>query len=246
MQKASYISFLAAFVLLAFNIQTISADDISSEPSKSTQKDIADTGNENKSDTSSVSDNASTPSNTGSAVVAAGAAGATVAEGAEGAAVAEGAEGTAAPSDSREQVQAWFAQYDQIRREAEMSMQEKFQAHSLFSKIAYEKGPLSVNEKSEEFAKKMMDRYAEAAKKVTDLPKLAATAELQKGYEEFFSKTSHLFHYLLPAKKKGNEKIATREEVQAKREELPSLDKKIKEMDAKLRTKFSIRAHRHR
>jgi hypothetical protein len=125
-------------------------------------------------------------------------------------------------------------------------MQEKFQAHSLFSKIAYEKGPLSVNEKSEEFAKKMMDRYAEAAKKVTDLPKLAATAELQKGYEEFFSKTSHLFHYLLPAKKKGNEKIATREEVQAKREELPSLDKKIKEMDAKLRTKFSIRAHRHR
>jgi len=243
MQKASYISFLAAFVLLAFNIQTISADDISSEPSKSTQKDIADTGNENKSDTSSVSDNASTPSNTGSAVVAAGA---TVAEGAEGAAVAEGAEGTAAPSDSREQVQAWFAQYDQIRREAEMSMQEKFQAHSLFSKIAYEKGPLSVNEKSEEFAKKMMDRYAEAAKKVTDLPKLAATAELQKGYEEFFSKTSHLFHYLLPAKKKGNEKIATREEVQAKREELPSLDKKIKEMDAKLRTKFSIRAHRHR
>jgi small-conductance mechanosensitive channel len=229
MQKASYISFLAAFVLLAFNIQTISADEIASEPAKSTQKDIADTGTENKSDTSSVSDNVSTPSKTGSAAAAATA----------------GATATAAPSDSRDQVQAWFAQYDQIRREAEMSMQEKFQAHSLFSKIADEKRPLNVNEKSEEFAIKMMDRYAEAAKKVTDLPELAATAELQKGYEEFFSKSSRLFHHLLSAKK-GNEKIATREEVQAKREELTSLDKKIKEMDAKLRTKFSIRAHRHR
>lgn len=159
------------------------------------------------------------------------------------------AESSAAPAaytPEKEQVQAWFSQYDQIRREAEMTMQQKFQAHSLFSKVAEGKKDALQNEKSEEFAQTMMDTYAGAASKIRNLPELAATVELQHGYEDFFMRSSKLFKNFISAKKKGNEKIASKEEVQAKREELITLDKKIKALDAKLRLKFGVKAHKHK
>ena len=43
-------------------------------------------------------------------------------------------DGAADNGESKQQVQAWFAQYDQIRRDAEMTLQEKLQSHGLFTK----------------------------------------------------------------------------------------------------------------
>jgi hypothetical protein len=231
MQKASYVTFLTALAILVTSSRSISADITSSQQIKVAQKNAADgiagdkdsnsssnssssTSKDAEASTSSDSKRKAKPSNDGS------------------------------ESDPKEQVHAWFKQYDGVRRDAEMSVPEKFQVHSLFGKLGDEKKLGS--EKSEELAKRMMDRYAEAAKKIHDLPELAATAELQKGYEEFFTRSSHLFNDYLSTNKKGNEKTVTKEEVQAKKEELTAFDKKIKAIDAGLRSKYGVRAHRHK
>jgi hypothetical protein len=217
MQKASYVTFLAALAFFFTSSRSISANEIISQPVIVAQKTIPDGSADRASSNSSGTSKDAEASNDSQSKKS---------------------------SDSRDQVHAWFKQYDQIRRDAEMTLQEKFQVHSLFAKLGDDKK--SSSEKSEDLAKRMMDRYAEAAKKIHDLPELAATAELKKGYEEFFTRSSQLFQDYMSTNKKGNEKNVTKEEVGAKKEELTAFDKKIKSIDAGLRTKYGVRAHRHK
>jgi hypothetical protein len=278
MQKAFYITFVAALAIFAIDSQSISADENPLQQLKLAQTNSAEVKNNadgasgdkdsgassasSSASSSGASKDADSSASTDSSQKAKPSADSSDSHHGKGADASANANPnpnansnssknsndsqTAGASESKDQVHAWFTQYDGIRRDAEMTLQEKFQVHSLFAKVADDKKSSSGSEKSEELAKKMTDRYAEAAKKIHALPELAATAELQKGYEEFFTRSSHLFHDYLSSKTKGNEKIATREEVQAKREELTAFDKKIKEIDARLRSKYEVRAHRHK
>ena len=147
------------------------------------------------------------------------------------------AEGTSQKQESTEvnsAVRDWFAIYDQIRRDAEMTTGEKLQAMHLNAD--------KPQKKNAELASKMLAKYTTALSAMKQLSPIAETRELQERYTEYFSKASQLFSDFVDAQTKDPYPT---ESLAASRKELEAFDKANKILDKDLRLKYSISKHRH-
>lgn len=150
---------------------------------------------------------------------------------------ASGPEGTSQRQESSEvnsAVKDWFAKYDQIRRDAEMTTGEKMQAMRLNADKPQKKNAV--------LASKMLAKYTTAVAAMKLLSPISETRELQERYTEYFSRARQLFSDFVDAQTKipyPSESLA------AGRKDLEVFDKSNKLLDKELRLKYSISKHKH-
>lgn len=129
----------------------------------------------------------------------------------------------------------WFAAYDQIRRDAEMTMGDKMQARSLSAN--------KPSKKNAALASRMLKKYTIALAAMNDLPSLPETKALHEGYTEYFSQARELFSDFLDEQERvpfSNQGLI------AAKKKLEELDAKNKALDKELRQMYNIAKHKHR
>lgn len=129
---------------------------------------------------------------------------------------------------------AWFKEYGQIRRNAEMTKRDRYQALYL--------GENQRDKNNAALASRMIERYATAEAAMKQLPSIPETNALHEGYIQYFSSARQLFADFLEAQKEVP--FTTKALVPAKKR-LAALDKTNKRIDAQLRKKYKIPKHRH-
>ena len=147
--------------------------------------------------------------------------------------------------DDTSQIYTWFNQYDEIRRNAEMSLSEKLRMHHFFGKGLTAFAPDS-SEPSEKLIAQMVERYGTATQAMEALPAVPETKELQIGYTKFFKQAKDLFEKYLDIQK-NRKKVGFTEHLPLvdQKTALQNLDAKNKALDKSLRQKYSISPHKH-
>jgi hypothetical protein len=150
---------------------------------------------------------------------------------------------------SADKVCDWFAKYDTIRHQAQMSPQEKERSSTLLTQ-----GMTANLFKSEQgerdkvaasaLLRKMVDRYRLAATQMQQLPEIGETKKLQRGYLQYFKNAGDLFSdylkiqgNLFATDGNGNSIVG---QLQQRKGDLETLDVANKDLDGKLRTKFKV------
>jgi|GEM_PF-1468506 hypothetical protein len=146
---------------------------------------------------------------------------------------------TAASDSSPEEkrlrsVEEWFNRYDQIRRDAEMTMGDKLQSLLLAAK--------KPEKKNAALASRMIAKYTTSLSELEKLESIPETRELQQGYIEYFRTARQLFSDYLDAQKAVP---FTNQSLRPTKKRLEELDKKIKKIDANLRKQYRVTKHRH-
>ena len=144
-------------------------------------------------------------------------------------------------SNERLRVVAWFTKYDEIRHQAQMSIQEKVHAHKLIEGAFVADGEERIQ--AEAILSNMINRYAVAANQMAGLPSLPETAELQKEYQDYFIAGRDLFTKYLQAVK-DNKHASFEEELKVGRRQLGIMDVSHKILDRKLRNRYDIASYR--
>ncbi len=131
-------------------------------------------------------------------------------------------------------VAEWFENYDQIRRDAEMTLSDKLQSMRLIA--------LRPGEKNIALASRMKKKYAAALSQMQHLTPVPETAELQEGYIQYFTKAEQLTsNYIETQEKPSN----ARESILSLKKQIEELDNNNKLLDEKLRAQYSIKRHKH-
>lgn len=132
------------------------------------------------------------------------------------------------------QVVEWFKKYDEIRRDAEMSLADKFQAMLLATG--------SPGKRNVTVASHMAVKYSVALAEIKRLEPIPETKELQEGYTEYFSRA----YKLLQDELNGQElKPLNDKNFLEVKHQLERLDGKNKKLDDQLRKEYGIPKHRH-
>lgn len=150
---------------------------------------------------------------------------------------------SAAPriSAQTKKVANWFAQYDAIRRAAQMSSNEKRACHKLMGAV------FSPNPRDRDagklLLKTMADRYSGAVAQLSKLKRIPETSELHSAYLEYFKTARSRFQQSEIAMNDGKGVNAVAHLGEAKRE-LGGMDVRNKALDRTLRRKFNIPSFR--
>lgn len=146
--------------------------------------------------------------------------------------------------DQKEAVVDWFKKYDQIRRDAELSLGDKFQTMSFLDKNLDNK--TTLRKRDQELVARMNAKYAQADEAMKNLQPVSATRELQDGYTKYFSQVHKIFtHYIQDQNAPEVDCTPSPSSVREQRSALEELDVANKKLDAQLRTKYSIAKHKH-
>jgi len=149
---------------------------------------------------------------------------------------------TAQEQSSNESIAEWFKAYDQIRRNAELTLGEKLESINLDLKAKPSKSSASL-------AKRMISKYSAALTTIKNLQPLPETAELQNGYVQYFSTALEFFDLYLgqPETVIGTDQcsLPSLNSLPELRENLERLDKINKGLDSVLRKKYALPKHRH-
>jgi len=131
-------------------------------------------------------------------------------------------------------VAEWFRKYDQVRRDAEMTMGDKFQSLLLAA--------TKPEKKNAALASRMIAKYSTALSKMKELQSIPETKELQDGYIKYFGTAHQLFADYLAEQKKVP---FTNQSLVPTKKKLEELDKTNKRLDDELRKKYGIFKHKH-
>jgi len=140
--------------------------------------------------------------------------------------------------DRPQSIADWFKKYDQIRRNAEMTLGEKLQMRSIVDKGL---NGVKQTKSNSALAQRMISKYAQAGSAMQNLAAVAETKELQDGYAHYFVDAEQLIKECLESQPNDSGKPVPA----AMRTSLEQLDRKNKELDACLRKKYGIVRHRH-
>lgn len=154
-----------------------------------------------------------------------------------------------AASAANPKVAAWFTQYDNIRREAQMSDVERERSRALMAQgmmANFNSSPEAVQEKqaAASLLSKMVQRYTKASAEMAALPHLGETRKLHEGYSRYFENARSLFADYLKiqgnfmARDAGGNPILG--SLAQRKSDLETLDAANKDLDARLRDKFGI------
>ena len=146
-------------------------------------------------------------------------------------------------------VQQWFQSYDAVRRQAQMTPQERAKADAMLSKGLSIIVPGPEKACTQQLLTKLVGQYRTACQQLERLPLLPPTEQLHRGYYQYFSEAQGLFSdYLkvqddLFAVDQNGKPLAGK--LVERKASLEALDERNKDMDAQLRQQFSIPAYRY-
>lgn len=135
----------------------------------------------------------------------------------------------------KKRVLEWFKKYDEIRRDAEMSLTDKFQAMLMATG--------NPSKRNVALATKMAAKYKTAHAEIKNLEPIPESRELQDGYTEYFSEAYQLLDKHL--KDQDVNPLNNKSFLRVK-QHLEKLDNKNKKIDEDLRKEFHIPKHRRR
>jgi len=141
-------------------------------------------------------------------------------------------------------VQDWFGKYDNIRRQAQMSPQERARSDAMMSK------GLSMfvagDEKTEmqAFLRKLVQKNTAAADQLKQMPLYPETEKLHRGYYQYFTQAARVFNDYITVQNNPLAADAQGKSVAAGllqgKSNLEMIDQNNKALDAQLRQQFNI------
>jgi len=137
-------------------------------------------------------------------------------------------------------VTEWFAKYDQIRRDAEMTMGEKLKYGNALKKALKSGGKMSKS--THAFAERMLSKYSAAATAMQALSSVPETQELQDGYIQYFTEMERSFQDCISIQEITP---TTAESRAVTKEKIEKINAKNKKLDDDLRLKYDIPKHKH-
>jgi hypothetical protein len=146
-------------------------------------------------------------------------------------------------------VMQWFAQYDQIRRAAQMTPQERMRADNLMSKGLQIVVPGPEKAITAQLLAKLVNKNGVAANQMKQLPLYKETEQLHRGYYQYFATAQGLFSDYL----KVQSDILARDQNGAmiagglmnRKQSLAALDENNKALDSQLRQQYGVPAYRY-
>jgi hypothetical protein len=154
-------------------------------------------------------------------------------------------------STSMTSIRQWFATYDDIRRQAQMSPQEKGQADAMMSKGLSMIIPGEEKTQSQALLSSLLGRYEIACARLKRLEYYPETASLHKGYYQYFEDASRLFTDYLKVQgslfavdEQTGKPLAG--ELLERKEALTALEERNKSLDSQLRRQFGIAAYSYK
>lgn len=144
----------------------------------------------------------------------------------------------------------WFAQYDQIRREAQMSPAERQQADTLMSQGLSILVPGERKIATKQLLGMMVGRYQRACAQLKSLPQIPPTQQLQYSYFNYFNTAGNLFaDYIRVQDNLFLTDATTGQPLAAgliqRKQMLEALEGQCKQMDAATRNQFGVPPYRY-
>ncbi len=151
------------------------------------------------------------------------------------------------------QIQGWFQRYDQVRRQAQMTPQEKQRADGLLSKGMTGLGSMLAGDEkqaTQNLLNKLVGKYQTAAEQMKSMPLFPETERLHRGYYQYFSDARQLFSDYLRVQ---SNLFAMDEQtgkpvaglLMGRKQNLEALDMNNKALDEQLRQQFGIAPYRY-
>ena len=154
------------------------------------------------------------------------------------------------PATETSLIKDWFKQYDEIRRQAQLSPKDKEEANELLSKGLAIIIPGDDKTQTQKLLKDLVSRYGAAEERLKQLPLYPETEKLHRGYYQYFSNARQLFadymvvqNNVLAQDQNG---IPIAKTLMARKQNLEMLDKNNKAMDDFLRKQLSIPAYKYK
>ena len=143
-------------------------------------------------------------------------------------------------------IKQWFVSYDNVRKAAQMSPDERSRADGLLSKglSVFVPGPEKLQ--AQKLLTNLVAKYQMAVEKLKQLPYYGETAQLHQAYFNYFSQAQGLFSdYLrvqdnIMAKDQNGRSIMA--DLMGRKASLEQLEAQCKSMDAAARAQFGIKA----
>lgn len=147
-------------------------------------------------------------------------------------------------------IQLWFQKYDAIRRQAQMSPQERQNADELMSKGLSMIVPGPEKIESQQLLSALVNRYGFACRQLEQLPLFSQTANLHRGYYQYFRDASQLFSdymrvqdNLFATDAMTGKPLAG--QLLERKDNLESLETQVKFLDNQVRQQFGIAPYQY-
>lgn len=142
-------------------------------------------------------------------------------------------------------VRDWFAQYDQIRRTAQMAPQERQQADQILGQGLALFMPGQQKVLAQRLLIDLVQRYQTACQQLNNIPMIPATEQLHRGFYQYFFEAQRLFSdylklqdNLFAVNPTTGQPIAG--ELMERKQALEELDQSNKALDQQLRLQYGI------
>jgi hypothetical protein len=141
-------------------------------------------------------------------------------------------------------IQAWFAHYDTIRRQAQMNPAERAKADKAMSGGLSMFMPGEEKNEAQGFLRLLVQRDSAAADQLKQLPLYPETEKLHRGYYQYFTAASQIFADYIKVQDHPLSKDETGQPLAAslmvRKQNLEALDQNNKALDAQLRQHYGI------
>jgi hypothetical protein len=149
----------------------------------------------------------------------------------------------------RGKVLKWFTQYDNIRRNAQMTPSERSQADGLLSKGMSILTPGQDKVAARALLTRLVDKYTRARAAMKQLPMIPETQKLHRGYYQYFTTAHDLFASYLTVQdnlfaqdENGQPVLAGLVE---RKQKLETLNSFIQDLDRQTRSQYGVAAYRN-
>lgn len=151
-----------------------------------------------------------------------------------------------APTDPQA-IYAWFGRYDQVRRKAQMSPQERQKADNLLTKGLSIFVPGPEKAAGQMLLSNLVRKYQIAVAELKQLPLYPETEQLHRGYFQYFSNAQGLFEDYLRVQDnmfaKDNQGRSIMSELMGRKQALEVLEGQCKELDGQLRARLRVKPY---
>ncbi len=153
--------------------------------------------------------------------------------------------------DQQDSIKSWFASYDQIRRQAQLSPAERQKADEIMGKGLSIFMPGADKVLAQNLLANLVKRYDVAVQQMASLPVIPATEQLHRAYYQYFVDARRLFSEylklqddLLATDPSTGQPVASG--LVERKENLAMLDENNKILDGRLRQQYSIPAYQYK
>ncbi len=148
------------------------------------------------------------------------------------------------------EIKQWFVSYDQIRRQAQLTPNERQEADNLISKGLSVLMPGEEKIVAQALLTKLVNKYTQAVTAMGGLPLYAQTLPVHRGYFQYFTSAGQLFSDYL---KVQNDLFVVDQatgqpllsQLMQRKQQLADLDTQIKQVDKQVRAQFGVQAYQY-